>query len=60
MKVKNLVLCASLLFWQHPVFAYSPVHFRSVSTVEKYFFGILSGLGLALFVIIKVLRKTGH
>ncbi|MCX5792684.1 MAG: hypothetical protein NTY45_10820 [Elusimicrobia bacterium] len=53
-------MCASLLFWQHPVFAYSPVHFRSVSTVEKYFFGILSGLGLALFVIIKVLRKTGH
>ncbi len=60
MKLKKLVLCAALLFWHHPVFAFTSANFQNATNVEKYFFGTLIGLGLALFVIIKVLRKTGH
>ena len=58
MKVKKLVLCASLLFWVLPAFAYTPVHFQNFAMGEKLFFGILVCLGIALFVIIKVLQKT--
>lgn len=55
MKIKELVLCASLLFCCPPAFAIGRI--RNFSPGDKSFFGIFAGLFFALLAVIWVLKK---